>query len=550
MFLFLQKIFCIYTLLLLPLFGIWCPIHGMVQKLCGQLFGIAIDVHAPDQELAGVCEQINKNSIGSVLIVGDIREVRPPGVDPRGTLAQWVHVVNTILCTCHPRPLILADFENGACMRLSDAPFLPRALTCGAIADEQLIFAYGREIGRQCQLLGVDINLAPDLDANTNRLNPIIHERSFGSNPERVARDGCAYIRGLSCYNVLACGKHFPGHGDTKIDTHFGLPVVNHELKRLHNVELYPFVCAIKAHVPCIMSVHIRVPALDPDGYCATVSHKILTDILREQVGFQGLVISDALRMRALTNKFDADEIIVRAFQAGNDLLLFPADIDRAVRALMHACETGVIAPADVHARAEKIKDLKQKLEIEKKAVLADAYDIKQKLETLDFGVLRKNLYRAAITCVRDEAALLRSLSTKKMACVTVGASVHNVVAVRMRELGVELETFDFAQMDPTKLLLSLADYEAVWVFVYDIVKFDFRTYGIAPTVHTFLSALAERNKRYGVVLFGTPYTAYVFKYAPTVLIAYDETPAAQSAVAEILAGQQKPIGCMPVNLD
>lgn len=524
-----------------------CNMGGAVPV--GTLLGVAVDVHATSAELAATCKIINKNAIGSVLIVGDIREVLPPDTDPRGSLAQWVQVVNTILSECHPRPLILADFENGPAMRLYGVPSLPRALTCGALIDENLIYEYGREIGRQCKLLGVDINLAPVLDVNVNRLNPVIHERSFGADPACVARAGSAYIRGHRASGVLTCAKHFPGHGDTVVDSHCGLPVINHTLARLHAVELMPFECVIHEGVSCFMSAHIITRALD-EQYPATLSPKILTDVLRVEMGFKGLVISDALRMRALVNNYGFNDILVRAFNAGCDILLFPGDIERSLAVLKQACEEGTIDPIQVVQRAKKINQIKKDLSIERKPLLSES-DIRQELETPEFFAFKQQLYDTAVTCVRDDGRLLPIKPGQTLALVSVGGQVHEKLLTQLRAAGISVQVFDFNGFttDKTKLGQELVNFDLVLVLAYDIKKSDYTCYGIKPGVHELCKNLVENKKHIGVVIFGTPYSARVFDYMPSLLVAYDEDPCAQATVARILTGQLPAIGQLPIIL-
>lgn len=522
-------------------------IHTRQTNFVGTLLGLAIDIHTTTPELKKTCYMINKYAIGSVLIVGDIREVIPPGTDTRGSLEQWVTIINTLYTHCHPRPLILADFEWGPSMRIYDLPSLPKAMTCGAIQDEKLVYEYGYTIGQLCKLLSVDINLAPILDVNVNRINPVIHERSFGSDPQKVARAGLALIRGHRATGVLPCAKHFPGHGDTTVDSHKGLPIIAHDLKRLDVVELYPFVRATQAGVPCLMAGHLLVPALDQHA-CATLSHKILQDVCRKKLHFKGLLITDALRMSALTKALSNEEIVLRAFLAGNDILLFPKDIELAVSTLEDAITKQKIDFNEANNRAQKIFDLKKSLELEKKPLL-NAQNITREAQKL-VERIKPRLYRAAVTCVRDNAHLVPFVLKRNgisLALVGINERVPKILSEELFYLSARPKVFCFDDYkDREQELIQELDRCIVFALVYGIKKADHTTYGVSEKVHTWLKELGKTN-RVGVVVFGTPYAARVFDYLPTVFVAYDEDPYAQQAVGKILNGQCAPTGQLPV---
>lgn len=265
-------------------------------------------------------------------------------------------------------PLLLAaDIEEGVGQRFSGATWFPPPMALAAIARqdqsraEQLAFQMGQVTAQEAQAIGLNWVLAPVVDVNNNSANPVINVRAFGETPEIVSSLASAFIRGAHQHAVLTTAKHFPGHGDTAVDSHLDLPVLNHEWERLQQIELPPFRAAIAAGVDGIMSAHLQIPALDPD-YPATLSDKILTEQLRGSLGFAGLIVTDALIMGAIANRYGNNEAAVLAVAAGADILLMPPDPVAAIQAVCEAVETGRIPAERIRASVERIWQAKQKV--------------------------------------------------------------------------------------------------------------------------------------------------------------------------------------------
>lgn len=261
-------------------------------------------------------------------------------------------------------PLIIAqDFEWGLSMRLVDAVRFPRALVLGALQDQSLIYAVGYEIGRQARQLGVHLVLAPVADVNSNPNNPIIGTRSFGDDPHVVAERSLLFARGLQDAGVLSCAKHFPGHGDTSVDSHVGLPRVLHAKDRLENIELVPFAHLINNGIAAVMTAHLAIPVFTGGVYTpATVSPAVVTDLLRTQLGFEGLIITDGLGMRGITDQYVPGELEVAALLAGNDILLCPVDVPCAIACIKQAVEDGRIAVKLLDEHVMRILRAKEQL--------------------------------------------------------------------------------------------------------------------------------------------------------------------------------------------
>lgn len=256
-----------------------------------------------------------------------------------------------------PGALIAVDQEGGAVVRTSDLPYPPSAMSLGASGDTELAYQVGNAVGRSLNSLGINWNFAPSLDVNNNPLNPVIGDRSFGSDPKEVARLGLAWAEGCQAGGVATCVKHFPGHGDTVVDSHLGLPVVNKSRAELQALELYPFEQAVRAGIPAIMTSHIVYPALDPE-YPATLSPAILTGLLRETWGYDGVVITDAMNMQAITERYGRGEGALRALHAGADMVLAQgsrADQRETAQAIDQAIREGAFSEDRLDASLQRL---------------------------------------------------------------------------------------------------------------------------------------------------------------------------------------------------
>lgn len=317
--------------------------HMTLEEKAGQVFIMSlrnIPVGQPIRSVTPeVAELIRKFHPGGIILFGE--NLYSP-LQTKGLL-EGMQAVSQI-------PLFMAiDEEGGAISRLNElnnkmhATKLPNNRIIGSTGEPDLARKAGMVIGGELVVLGFNMVFAPVADVNTNPANPVIGPRSFGAVPEKVAQMVAAEVEGLHSQNVMAVLKHFPGHGDTSNDTHTGAVIVPHGRERLNKVEFTPFISGMKAGAAGIMTAHVQVPEVTGDKIPATFSRKILTGILREEMGFEGLIITDALEMGAITKFWSADDAAVRAFEAGADILLMPADLERAYAGLLNAINEGRI---------------------------------------------------------------------------------------------------------------------------------------------------------------------------------------------------------------
>ena len=332
--------------------------------------------------------------------------------------------------------LIAADFERGVTMRLHGATEFPHAMAFGAAGKVEYAEAFGRITAQESRAIGVHWNFFPDADVNSNPANPIINTRSFGEDPQQVGNLVVAYIRGARANGMMTTVKHFPGHGDTATDSHLGVAQVTGDKERLQSVELPPFRQAIAAGVDSVMVAHVTVPALDaqPD-HVATISPAIVTDLLKNQLAFKGIIVTDALDMGALTRLYAGriGRAAVDAFKAGNDLLLIPADLDASYRAMLEAVRSGEVSPARLDASVLKILKAKASLKLQHNR-LVDVEALSDRLGKPQNLALGQQISDAAVTLVRDNGKLL---PLKRSGTIAAGLPYQRVEAVRNSAVAV-----------------------------------------------------------------------------------------------------------------
>ena len=331
-----------------------------LEEKVGQLFmvGVVSEVSCDPSRLFMMGHHFDRGDIENL-----IRNYHVGGVIFfHGSIAKQADLTNMFQEMSELPLLVGQDCEWGLGMRLCDAMSFPKNMELGALADESLIYELGEEIGRQCRAIGVHVNFAPVVDINTNPNNPIIGVRAFGDNKEDVARKGKLFAAGLRSAGCVACAKHFPGHGDTDVDSHLDLPLITHAIDRLESEELYPFKKLVDAGVESIMSAHLSVPALDESGVPASVSRLIITDLLREKIGFKGLVFTDAMSMRGLSKMYEPREAALRSILAGNDILLCPLEVEESIDYLVEAVKSGLLSEHELDEHVMRILKIKEML--------------------------------------------------------------------------------------------------------------------------------------------------------------------------------------------
>ena len=309
----------------------------------GQLFMVAAYSNKDAKHIAEITNLIKQNKIGGLIFMqgGPVRQA---------TLTNKYQKLSKV-------PLLIGmDAEWGLSMRLDSCVVYPRQMTMGAMQNDSLIYEMGNDMARQCKRLGVHISFSPDCDVNNNSKNPVIGSRSFGENKYKVAEKAIMYMKGLQDNGVLACGKHFPGHGDTESDSHKTLPVISKSKEAMDTLELYPFKQLINAGIGSIMVAHLFVPSYDSTtNQATTLSKPVVTGLLKEQLAFKGLVITDALNMKGVSDFYGPSEVDLKALLAGNDVLLFSGNVPKAIALIKVAISKGEISQNEIDLRCRKI---------------------------------------------------------------------------------------------------------------------------------------------------------------------------------------------------
>ncbi len=452
-------------------------------------------------------------------------------------------------------PLMIGiDAEWGLGMRLDSAIDFPKQITLGAIQDNSYVEKFGQEIGRQCKRMGIHINFAPSVDVNTNPDNPIINYRSFGESQINVAEKGIAYVRGMKKYNILGSAKHFPGHGDTDQDSHRTLPVVNHTMARLNEVELYPFRRLIADSIATVMTGHLFVPALEPRGSTPTsISEKIVTETIKNQMGFKGLTVTDALNMRGITQGLQAGEPELLAFMAGNDVLLQTGNLPAAFNKIKQAVESGQIQIEILNARVKKILKAKYWAGLNKYKPVEIA-GLGSDLNGKQARDLKTELFEQAITIARNQNNLLPfiHLDTTTFASVAISADYENDFQktlsqyANFRHFVVPFKPS--SDKDVAWVLDEAAKYKVVVVSVHGMNSKGERNYGVSPATVDFINQLSQRTNVV-VCAFGNPYGLKLYGSSKTLVCGYEDDPASHKVVPQVLFGALPAKGRLPVTV-
>lgn len=448
-------------------------------------------------------------------------------------------------------PLIIAmDAEWGLGMRLKESTIsYPKNLTLGAIQDNKLIYDLGLEIARECRRIGVHYNFAPAIDVNNNPLNPVINERSFGEDRYNVAAKGYQMMMGLQDGNVMACAKHFPGHGDTDVDSHYDLPIIHHDRNRLDSLELFPFRVLIQHDIQSIMVAHLQVPALDSThNLPTTLSSKVITNLLKEELCYEGLIVTDALEMKGVTKHYRNGEIELLALIAGNDILCLPNDVNASIIEIKAALEDGRLSWKRIEESVKKILHAKYRLGLNNyKPVSLEKID--SDLNTNEAYALKRKLYENAIVTVRNNENIIPINNNQKIATLSIGSQYLTTFqkTIENYQTGMQLvvpKQIDKALSD--SLLNLLNGNDVVVISLQDMNNKPSQNFNINPTIIDFIQKI---QSRYKVVLcvFGNPYVLKSFDFAQNIILGWSNDDMAQSVVAQAVCGAIGTTGKLPI---
>ena len=501
-----------------------------------------------------LARQVEENHVGGLIIA-----TRRGGLGiERSHAYPTAALVNSLQGRARVPLLVGADFERGTAMRLEEGTSFPQAMAVAATTDPEDAYAMGKITTLEARAVGVPWIFAPVADVNSNPANPVINIRSFGEDPERVAAFTAAFVRGVEENGGLATAKHFPGHGDTDVDSHLELPTVKGDLARLQNVELLPFRAAIRAGASAVMTGHLAVPALEPEANVpATLSEKITTGTLRRELGFEGLVVTDDLDMGGLSAEYSPAEIAVRAVLAGSDVLLAPPEPDAALAGLREAAASGRLPLARIDEAVTRILRAKARLRLyENSSVRLDA--LAEIFGRPEFAHAAQDIADRGVTLIRDTARLLPLDSTRptRALLVAVAGDPDRLPAealerdIQARAYSLQTLRYDTRYNTISGLQLPEAEsYDVMIVALLVRVADRKGSVGLPPEQAAAVHRLLATEKPVVVACFGSPYLVAQFPDAKTWLAVFSSTEVAQRAAGRAMFGQIAIGGKIPVSV-
>lgn len=455
--------------------------------------------------------------------------------------------------------LVTIDGEWGLSMRFDEIPVFPRQMQLGALSSDSLVYEVGKSFGEECNKLNIHVDFAPDIDINNNINNPVINTRSFGEDREKVAKFGIALSKGMASRNVAGSAKHFPGHGDTDVDSHKGLPRLNFTRERLDSVELYPFRQLIANNVDMVMVGHLEVKALDETGTISSISHKIVTDLLRNEYGYDGIICTDALGMDGVAKDSGLDQahVALEAYKAGVDILLMPEDVENTIELISSAIRRGELSEAELDSKVMKMLMLKARCGMFNKDYnpLVSRYRLAEKMQSRDNEKLIKEIGERSVTLLsnRDNLLPLTNLTGKKVGVVAIGDKVKNSM---FNNYVQHFVAADSALLDSKATVQDLkAAKEAMGskdVIIFAFNNTDsrpYKNYGIDSEQFGFITKWAAEQPSVAAYL-GSPYAYSKIDNVNNFnafIVGYQSIDANNLAIAESVFGAIPTVGVLPV---
>lgn len=514
-----------------------------IEQRVGQL--ISMRGNWPNKEFdPNVSDYIQRYNIGGVCFFRHDAEA----IVKQGN--KWQEQAQTPL-------LFSIDAEWGLNMRVNGSLYYPFQTTLGAIDNryDTLIYRMGQQVAEQCKRIGIHVNFAPDVDVNNNADNPVIGMRSFGEDPDNVSRKGAAYMLGMQSKGLITTAKHFPGHGNTTTDSHHGLPTVDSPYEDVQRIELTPFRWLIEKGINGIMVGHLYFPAIEPvKNTSSSLSYKVTTELLKEEMGFTGLIFTDGLEMQGVRKNISPDSVAYKAFMAGNDVLLLPVDVPTAINTISEACKNDNVAAARLEESCKKILRYKYRIGLTK-TPSTPLKNLDDDLKKQEYQKLQKELYRKAITLIKndDNTIPLDIDSTKKIACISIRKDEGNEIHTALKDRGLSTTSYSVTHSkvkSKTKELLDkLKDYDLVIVNIQGTNIYANKNYGINENTITFVNKLSQQNNII-LTLFASPYALQGFNdndNVRAIIVGYEDRTQVYDAVSDIISGDAEALGTSPL---
>lgn len=504
------------------------------EERLGQLFMVAAYSNRDEKHYKEIDKLISEYNIGGLIFFqgGAYRQAR----------------LNNRYQSKAKVPLAIAmDAEWGIGMRLDSILDFPKQMTLGAIQDNKWIYEMGKEVANQFKALNMHINFAPVVDVNVNPNNPVIGYRSFGEDKFSVSDKGIAYMKGMQDHGIMANAKHFPGHGDTDVDSHYDLPVINHSVERMSEIELYPFRELMKDSLMSVMVAHLQVPSYDDrENMPTTLSNKVVTELLKNELDFDGLIFTDAMNMKGVAKYYDAGEADVKALQAGNDIILFPLDVPEAIKQVKKALKREKLDQVSIDERVKKILRAKYWFGLNE-LELVNTVNLTKRINNDYAQLLNRILYQKAITIVdnQDELLPIIDLEQKTYASLQMGEGNHNEFKRMLDKYG----KFNHLAIDSlnTESLESIAKNDLVIVSYHGITNAPKGQHGVKNEEIAFIKALQEKTNVI-VVAFGNAYSLQYFEGVKNIICTYEDNEITQNLTPQIIFGALRSEGRLPIS--
>ena len=511
-----------------------------VEQRVGQL--ICLRANQPDKPFyEDVAKYIKQYNIGGVCFFRADAEAQVNQTN------AWQALAKTPL-------MVSIDAEWGLAMRVKKTVAYPYQMTLGAVNDNELIYRMGQQVAEQCQRMGIHVNFAPVVDVNSNAANPVIGMRSFGEDPEKVGEKGTAYALGMQSKGLITSMKHFPGHGNTASDSHLTLPTVTRTIDEVQDIELAPFRHLIANGVNGAMVGHLYFPAIEKvKNTSSSLSYGVVTELLKNEMGFEGLIFTDGLDMKGVSEKVKPDSVPYAAFMAGNDVLILPHNVPFAIKTIKAAAERDTEAAARLEESCKKILRYKYRAGLNNYKPTSTA-NLMTDLKKSQYMELRQQLYDEAITMLRNENQVIPLANNKKIAVVTIG-NTKNDVNEGLVAKGFSTTSFVVAKENiaskSADWLKKLEKFDLVVVNIEKTSMFANKDYGITDETVKFFNRLVAQNDVI-LNLFACPYALDMFRInnnVKGVVVAYQDEVPAVKAVVKLLAGEMEAHGTLPVSV-
>lgn len=486
-----------------------------------------------------VGKYVRKYNIGSICLF-------------QGNSPQQAAMINKLQAEAETPLLVCVDGETGVGMRFGDITPFPDQLTLGAAPDAALAYKVGRAIGEQCKRIGIQVDYAPVVDINNNPNNPVINFRSLGEDQYKVSALGIQMMKGMQDEGVMACAKHFPGHGDVAVDSHYDLPVINKSMDQLNSLELDPFRQLIKAGVGSMMVAHLYIPAIDDTPNQATsLSKKNVTGILRDQLGFKGLTFTDALEMKGVSKFYPQGEAAVQSIIAGNDMLCLPGDIKGSIRKMRKAIRNDKLAWSDIDAKVRKVLLAKYNLGLSSLRPVdttSIAVDLNSKVDAL-----KKEVYENTITLLKQTDANIFPVDrSRKIAYLGIGVNGENHFSAQLKQqFNADCYYFDYSgdAAQAQKIQKNLqANYDVVVIGLHNYKKYPANNFGISAASIDLMRQLQQKPNTLNFV-FGNPYAIKNLVGARNIVACYEDDALMHNAAIRLMEGSLFAVGKLPVTV-